>query len=111
MKSNTRSGHIGLVHRMSTNMNMTQLKVQLLGGKTSWLFTNMVDLNQYKSYKSELKLNNHIQIQLFCKIQYGLLGITLPFEVCPDYAKTRGHRLKYRELSADVNAYKLSFFP
>ena len=51
-----------------------------------------------------------MDVTLFYKIHYGLVGIILPPEVCPGYAKTRGHRLKYWELSVDVNAYKLSFF-
>ena len=46
-----------------------------------------------------------MDLTLFYKIQYDLVGITLPPEVCPGYAKTRGHRLKYRELRPDV------FFP
>ena len=52
-----------------------------------------------------------MDLTLFYKIQYGLVGITLPPEFCPGYAKTRGHHLKYREPSADVNDYKFSFFP
>ena len=52
-----------------------------------------------------------MDLTLFYKIQYDLVGITLPPEVCPGYAKTRGHRLKYRELRPDVNVYKFSFFP
>ena len=52
-----------------------------------------------------------MDLTLFYKIQYDLVGITLPPEVCPIYAKTRVHRLKYRELRPDVNVYEFSFFP
>ena len=52
-----------------------------------------------------------MDLTLFYKIQYDLVGISLPPEVCPGNAKTRLNRVKYRELSPDVNVYKFSFFP
>jgi len=52
------------------------------------------------------------QLNLFYKIQQGLVGISLPPEVCPlDRASRLPSVSPYRHIQSNCDIYKFSFYP
>ena len=49
-------------------------------------------------------------LEMFYKIETGLMNMSFPQELAWGYSRTRGHQRKYRQIGGSVNAYKHSFF-
>ena len=49
-------------------------------------------------------------LEIFYKIEKGMVNIPFPEELIKRHMNTRGHRQRYIQIGGSINAYQLSFF-